>query len=595
MRSSRSNHSAFSTGGSSAGCPDLPRSVRATSVLGGDSQASTRAGGMNRKMRRATKRNSRVRNSDLAGRLNQGRTGSSSAVTLLFIQAMQSCESGQLSEAMGLYDQIISLEPDIPEVHCNRGAALAGLGRLEDAAAANRRAIALNPYFPDAHNDLGGIYWRLGRFNEAEAACRQAIALKPDHAGAHLNLGNALLAQNRLIEAVEAYRRAIALKPDNASAYNSLGVTLKYLGRLPDAREAAEQATRLAPQNPSYFHNLSDVRQFEPEDPYLRAMEDLAQNIASLPINQQIELHFALAKAYGDVGRNHDSFQQLLAGNALKRRQIVYDETATLAEFRRIRAEFTPEVMRTFRGVGESSTVPIFIIGMPRSGTTLIEQILASHPQVFGAGELPNFGNPSTGLGATENFVSPSPDVMPNMWGDYLRTLGESYVSEITRLAPAATRIVNKMPSNFLLAGLIHLALPNARFIHAVRDPVATCVSCFSRLFVDGQHYTYDLPELGRYYRHYQALMEDWRRILPPGHILDVRYEDVVADLEGQARRMFAHCGVEWDARCLAFHKTERPVYTASTAQVRQPLYQSAVGRWRAFEPFLGPLLAALR
>ena len=342
----------------------------------------------------------------------------------------------------------------------------------------------------------------------------------------------------------------------------------------------------LAPQNALYFRTLSEVRSFSPGDPYLAAMEKAAENILLLPTRQQIEMRFALAKAYEDVNRRNDLFQQLLAANALQRKQIQYDETATLAVFKRVQEGFTPALIQAFQSVGEPSALPVFIIGMPRSGTTLIEQIVASHPQVFGAGELPNFGN------AVEDILGSRP--LPDA-ANHIRQLGARYVAEISALAPTATHIVNKTASNFTLVGLIHLALPNARIIHAVRHPADTCVSCFSKLFAAGQYYTYDLTELGRYYRNYQALMEHWRRVLPPGRILDVNYEDVVADLEGQSRRIIAHCGLEWNARCLTFYETERPVRTASAAQVRQPIYSSAIGRWRAYEPFLRPLLTELR
>jgi hypothetical protein len=185
-------------------------------------------------------------------------------------------------------------------------------------------------------------------------------------------------------------------------------------------------------------------------------------------------------------------------------------------------------------------------------------------------------------------------ELMSGMAVEDYRDLGTRYLAEIQRLAPGATRITDKMPMNFIYAGLIHLALPNASIIHTVRDPVDTCLSCFCTLFFEGQNYSYDLAELGRYYRHYQDLMAHWHRILPPGRILDVRYEDIVADLEGQARRIVAHCGLDWDPHCLAFHQTERPVLTASAAQVRQPIYNNAIGRWRVYEEHLGPLLSAL-
>lgn len=619
------------------------------------------------------------------------------ALPALFAQAVRCHRSGELNAAVALYDRILLLKSDLPEVYCNRGAALLGLGRPLDAAAAHRRAIAFNPGYADAYNNLGialcelgsldeaetalrqavrfnpdcaqnhlnlGIALKMqgrfgdaeaahrsavaldphnadaysnlgdvlrcsgkldeaeqalrhaialrprfadalaklgntlrerGRLDEAEALCSSAIALDPDHAGAYSTLGNVLEDQDRLIEAEEAYRRAIALKPNFAEAYNNLGALLKHRGCLAEAHRVAEQAVDLAPRNALHFLNLSDVRTFSPGDPYLTAMEAFARNVAALPVRQQTELHFALAKAYGDVGRFEDSFRQLLAGNALKRRQIPYDEPATLAAFERIRAVFSPNLMRALKDAGEPSSRPLFVVGMPRSGTTLIEQIMASHPQIFGAGELPNFHHAVAAIDPQSRGDRSFPDVMETISRERLRVLGADYVAEIARKAPGMPHIVNKMPSNFFFIGLIHLALPNARIIHAVRDPLDTCLSCFSKLFAAGQYHTYDLAELGRYYRHYQVLMQYWHTILPPGRILDVRYEDIVADVESEARRVIAYCGLPWDDRCLSFYETDRPVRTASAAQVRQPVYSSAVGRWRVHEHHLAPLLDALK
>jgi hypothetical protein len=231
---------------------------------------------------------------------------------------------------------------------------------------------------------------------------------------------------------------------------------------------------------------------------------------------------------------------------------------------------------------------------MPRSGTSLVEQILASHPGVFGAGERKLLGQVWNAMSSTFAGRRAFPEAVAAMTEAQLGDLGARYVGELARLAPSARRITDKPPSNFFFAGVIDLALPNARLVHVARDPVDTCFSCFSKLFADGNPYSYDLAELGRYYRHYEALMAHWRRVLPAGRILDVRYEDLVGDLEGETRRMLSHCGLEWDPRCLAYHRTERPVLTASAVQVRQPIYQHSIGRWRCYEPFLAPLIEAL-
>ena len=213
---------------------------------------------------------------------------------------------------------------------------------------------------------------------------------------------------------------------------------------------------------------------------------------------------------------------------------------------------------------------------------------------MFGAGELKLFGDLVQDTRLPDGSAADFPDIVADMSRSQFRELGARYLAKLASLAPGAARIVNKMPSNYMLAGLIHLALPRAPIIHMIRDPTDTCVSCFSKLFTEGQNHTYELAELGRYYRHYRTLMAHWRRVLPPGRILDVHYEDIVTDLEGTARRIVAECGLEWDARCLAFHTTRRPVRTASAIQVRQPIYTSAIGRWRRYERFLGPLLAEL-
>ncbi len=551
-----------------------------------------------------------------------------------FAKAVAFHQAGRLDRAVELYRQILQCEPDLPEVHnnlgaalaalgrlsdatlsyrraldlnpdnaqawCNWGAALAGLGQLREAETSLRRAIALDARFAEAHSQLGNTLRLSGWLDDAEAMLRRAIALDPNNAHAHAGLGTLLLDCGRPSEAAAAFARAVALKPDFAAAYNNLALALKEAGRLDEAGRAAEQAIRLAPRRAAYYANLAEVRTFAAGDPHVATLESLAQD-ASLAAEERIHLHFTLAKAYEDMGRTDDAFTQLLAGNSTKRRAIVYDEATTLARMDRTRELFTPELLAERQGVGEPTRVPVFILGMPRSGTTLIEQILASHPDVFAAGEIKLLDR---AVGAMRHRERPAaappsraalyPDMIADMGPEDFRWLGAAYARKLAERSPGAARITDKMPLNFIYTGLIHLALPHATIIHAVRDPVDTCVSCFAKLFVDGQAFAYDLAELGRYHGRYRALMAHWHRVLPPGRILDVRYEDVVADLEGSARRIVAHCGLGWDARCLDFHRTERAVRTASAAQVRRPIYDHAVARWRKYERFLAPLLDAL-
>jgi hypothetical protein len=333
---------------------------------------------------------------------------------------------------------------------------------------------------------------------------------------------------------------------------------------------------------------------FTASDPHFATMQALAAKTDGLSKTDRLQLDFALGKALSDLKDHRHSFQHLLAGNAGKRSMISYDEASALALFDRIETVFSADLIAAKTGGGDPSQIPIFVLGMPRSGTTLVEQILASHPKVHGAGELKTLNDVVLTVRGADGNTIPYPEFMTAIDKPALKQIGARYVSLIREMTPHGDRVTDKMPSNYYFTGLIHLALPNARIIHTVRDPIDTCISCFSKLFSAEQNHTYDLGELGRYYKRYQHLMQHWHRVLPRGRILDVRYEDVVADLEGQARRIVEYCGLPWDERCLSFHETDRPVRTASATQVRQPIYKNSIGRWRVYEEFLQPLFSGL-
>jgi tetratricopeptide (TPR) repeat protein len=496
-------------------------------------------------------------------------------------------------EAMSRYQNALAIRPDYAEAHNNLGHALMALNRAEEAIGHYESAIAVRPGFAEAYNNLGGALQKLERYTEAIACHQQALIIKPDYAEAHCHLGGALHRRGLPEEASAHYRKSLAIRPDYAEAYHGLGIALELLGHFDAAHGAHERAVELAPRRAHFHLALAHSRRFRAGDARLAAIEELTRDQASLSEADRIALHFALAKAYADLEQHESSFRHLLEGNALKRRQTGYDEVTTLRFFERIQTVFTSELTRKRRG-GDHSAAPVFVVGMPRSGTTLIEQILASHSKVFGAGELEEFSKAVASLGEANGASAVFPEIVPTLSAEHLRQLGGSYLDAISAAAGPAKRIVDKLPLNFTFVGLIHLALPNARIIYARRDPIDTCLSCFSILFRGDQPHTYDLGELGRYYRAFEALMQHWRRVLPEGVLLEVQYEDVVDDLEGQARRMVKYCGLEWEEACLAFHKTRRPVQTASVAQVRQPIYRSSIGRWRPYQHLLQPLLQAL-
>jgi len=513
--------------------------------------------------------------------------------------ALLRLQQGRPDDALKLVRKALYLKPNSAEAHNTAGLTLAALNRHDEAITHYRKSVAIKPDFADAHCNLGSSLSARNRNAEAVECYQKALAIGPDRAAVHTNLGNTLRASNRYEEAIASYQRALALNPDEestAKAYGNLGQALRELGRIEEAQATLEKAVPFASGKGEIYMNLADCLWFTPGNSHLAAMEALARDMASLPKKQQTYLHFALAKAYTDLGQHEQAIGHLHEGNAQMRREIDYNQRKVLDLFDRIQSVFTIEMMRSRAGLGDQSALPIFVLGMPRSGTTLVEQILASHPNVFGAGELPELDDAVTKLVGSEvgggRLVFP--ELIPVWPAENLSQLARDYVRRLKEIAPTATRVVDKMPANFRFVGLIHLLLPNARIIHTRRDPVDTCLSCYSKLFSGDQPYTYDLGELGRYYRAYEKLMGHWRNVLSEGVMLDVQYEEVVADLEGQARRIVTHCGLDWHDACLAFHKAERPIRTASATQVRKPIYRSSIGRWRPYAHLLRPLLEAL-
>jgi tetratricopeptide (TPR) repeat protein len=497
-------------------------------------------------------------------------------------------------EAEAAYRKSLELSPNSPDTLDNLALALRELERLDEAVDTFQRALSMEARNPQIHVHLASVYLDLDKVEECEAAIGRALALNPNNPDA-INLQGRVAAERGELEAaIASFQGAIALKPDLADAYNNMGNALKHIGRLDDAKAAYFEALRIDPKDVGIHLNLADSLTFDPGNPYLAAMEALDQRRGELSKTQSTQLDFALGKAYADLKDYRRSFAYFLKANASKRSTVAYDEESALGLFDRIEAVFTPELIAAKSGSGDTSPMPIFVLGMPRSGTTLIEQIIASHPMVQGAGELRTLHEVVLKVLGPDRNTVPYPECAPALSASALRRIGESYIAAVRKVAPRGERVTDKMPSNYYFAGLIHLALPNAKIIHTIRDPIDTCVSCFSKLFASPQSHTYDLGELGRYYKRYERLMAHWRRVLPAGRILDVCYEDVVADLEGQARRIISYCELPWDDRCLSFHETTRPVHTASATQVRRPIYKTAVGRWRAYEEQLEPLLKAL-
>lgn len=500
---------------------------------------------------------------------------------------------GQPEQALGCFRRAITLSPNSSLLHYNLGAAMAALSRHEDAVTCYGKAISLDPAYAAAYNNRGTSLNALQRQHEAVPDFEKARQIDPKLAFVSCNLGNALYALGRSAEALAAYEEARAIDPSDALAHSGAAHCLGRLGRFEEARRAFAQAITQEPKVPSHYRALVQIQNFCVDSPELQALEEMVREEKTYTERDRIDLHFALAKVYGGLGRVEEAFSHLSLGCALKRRDVTYDEAKELSLFHDTAAAFPAAALQAKAGGGDPSEVPVFIVGMPRSGTTLVEQILASHPDVFGGGELAELG---LALSASGWGVGDLPYDASHLTAEMQRMLASKYLSKVTALAPEAKHITDKLPANFLLAGMIHLMFPRGHIVHVRRDPMDTCFSCFETLFeARNLPFSYDLGEIGRYYRAYEELMAHWRAVLPEGAMLEVQYADLVNDFEAQARRIVAYCGLEWNDRCLRFHTTQRSVHTVSLHQVRQPVYKSAVGRWRPYAKHLGPLVDALR
>lgn len=463
-------------------------------------------------------------------------------------------------------------------------------GRIAEAERHYRSVLVAFPNHAEALSGLGLICLRSGRFDEAIWHFEQVLMTQPAHAGALMGLGDALAANGRQEEAIGVLRRLIKAEPRHAGAHYALGHVLKQLGQFDQSQAAFRQAVEIEPGNPRLHAALAESAPFTADDERLAPLENLARNDTRFSGLARAELHFALFKAYDDLKRYDEAFAQLETGNRLWRAQIPYDEAVINAQFDAIKRAFSGTAITTFAGAGHPSETPIFVVGMPRSGTTLVEQILASHPDVFGAGERLYVQDLIQSGLAGQTY----PGSLDELGSEGLRRFGGHYEMRLSRLAPQARRIVDKLPANFRHLGLLHLALPNARIIQMSRSPRDTCFSCYTQLFMNGLNFAYDLGELGRYCKAAQSLMAHWRKVLPSTALHTVQYETLVADFETEARRMIAFCGLAWNDACLSFHENRRAIRTKSEFQVRQPLYASSIERWRPYEQWLGPLFEAL-
>jgi tetratricopeptide (TPR) repeat protein len=488
---------------------------------------------------------------------------------------------GAHAEAAALYEEALELDPSLAEALNNLGASLSYLGRYEESEQCFRGAIAIKPDFPDAHGNLGVLLRQKSQLVESEALLRHALKLRPNYHDARINLGLTLVVQGRLRDARGYFTKILKNSPRNVLALFGMGQIAALEGRFQEAEATYRRIIEIRPNMTNAWAALVFTRKMTNADSdWLKSAEEhVTSGIHPL---EEGNLRFAMGKYCDDVNDFASAFQNFKRGNELlktamedydrKERSQLIDESIRI---------YSRDAISKIGAAGSPSAKPVFVLGMPRSGTSLAEQIIASHPAAFGAGEL-NFwaGLVANDIGLTRDVLSEPK--RPEVAEEYLRIL--------EGLSATASRVVDKAVGNSDFLGLIYSVFPNARVIYMQRDPIDTCLSCYFQEFLTGINFAFDLSDLVHYYREHQRIMAHWRAVLPPGFILEVPYEELVSDQETWSRKMLDFIGLEWDARCLDFHAHMRQVTTASAWQVRQKIYKSSIARWHNYEKFIGPL-----
>lgn len=500
-------------------------------------------------------------------------------------------KAGNKEEAERHYRLVLESAPNQPDALNLLGVLAAENEYFDIAIDMMRRAVAVRPKDPGILNNLGHCYYEAGRHEEARDPLERAVALRPDFDEAKYNLGQVLRQLGETGLALKLWREVWAADNRVFAALVGICGILSDQGHFEEAEQTAREVIARLPHRPAGYISLAHIHKFKNDDGTLAELENQIVR-DDVPEPEKIALHYAAGKVADDLKLYERAFHHFDQANSQAHRGHDHDAIETLR--RQKKTVFSPKFFRERQGWGFASDLPVFIVGMPRSGTTLTEQILASHPDVYGGGELTIFER----LSRLAEEISPSREPFPisllKLTSFGAELLGRRYVTELTALPDRPVkRITNKMPHNFEFLGLIALTVPGAKIIHCRRNPLDTCVSCWTKNFNDAHSYNRSLTDLGRYYVGYHALMEHWRKVLPI-QFLDVDYEDYTRDLEGTARKIVDFVGLEWDPRCLEYYRLDRSVRTASQWQVRQPIYTSSVARWRNYMPHVQPLIDAM-
>ena len=485
-------------------------------------------------------------------------------------------------EAAASLQRAMTLKRDCAETHLALGVSLQHLGRDEAAIAAFRRAGDLAPKMAGAHGRLGHLLYLAQRYPEAQECFRRAAAATRHTTYGRLCEAGSLLVDEKFAEAALLLRRTVARDPTDFEATVALAEVLSYMGEFEAAVAQYERALTLGEDAVVAWTGLVQIKKITEADRSLIARVQTYLQQQQVAPTTRMRLHFALGKAFDDLAEYEEAMRQFDLANRIRRGLQPFDRACVMRHLRDAIARYTPRFFAERSGFGVADETPVFVLGMPRSGTTLVEQIVSSHPRVVGAGELPFWREQAIAVDEVDHPGTIDEAVAQRLAGEYLAVL--------RRFSATAARITDKMPFNFLWIGLVRLVLPHARFIHCRRHPVDTCLSIYCTGLESIRGFVGDRDDLVFFYREYILLMEHWRAVLPADCFIDVDYESLTADPESQGRRLIDFCGLEWDAACLRPEQNNRAVKTASKWQARQPIYGSSVERWRSYEPWLGCL-----
>jgi len=503
--------------------------------------------------------------------------------------ALDHLRANRKDDAIRTLRTVLRLDPDnVDAMHTLAQAHWGDEQRHSDVEALLRRVTELSPTHVAAWNLLGTLLHETERSEEAISCFRHVVEHEPANAGGWSGLGADYARIGDMEKSASAYARSVVLQPSLPGIHMSYAHVLKALGNQAEALREYRAAISLKPDFGEVYWSMANLKVFRFEPAEVTAMEEQLKR-EDLGESAGVHFRFALGKAYEDAGDYDRAWSYYHSGNQRQRPLVSYDPVGFESRHEEIAEIFTREFLELHAGQGFESDAPIFIVGLPRSGSTLIEQILASHSQVEGTLELPTLGKIAVSTGRYRRENRDYPGALRDLRGRDFRAFGQQYIEE-TRVFRTTDRprFTDKLPNNYSHIGFAHLILPNARIINARRHPLDSLLGSYKQLFGQGQNFTYDMNELALYYRQYHETMKHWHRVLP-GKVLDVHYEETVGDLEAQVRRILAHCGLPFEESCLRFHETERAVRTASSEQVRQPLYTRALGTWRRYGKHLGP------